>query len=63
MTIIPKTIEFTNEEQNTLVKALEILAQLEKSIKEIKCFSGEYYKCSDIRQSLERFLCHLGIID
>ena len=63
MKIIPKTIEFTNEEQNTLVKALEILTQFEKSVEGIECFSNEYYECCNARQDLEYFLHDLYIID
>ena len=63
MKIVPKTIEFSNEEQDTLVKALGILTQFEKSVDGIECFSNEYYECSNTRGSLEYFLHDLGIID
>ena len=63
MKIVPKTIEFTNEEQDTLVKALEILTQFEKSVEGRECFSDEYYECNNTRQYLEYFLHSLSIID
>lgn len=63
MKIVPKTIEFTNEEQNTLVKALEILTQFEKSVDGIECFCDEYCECRTARWNLGYFLHHLDIID
>ena len=63
MTIIPKTIEFSEEEKNTLLAALKIIKEFEEKTAYQLEFEDEHNICWSAKDNLEEFISGICDID
>ena len=63
MMIIPKTIEFTEAEERTLLSALKIINEFENKTAYQLEFEDEHNICWDTKEYLEDFLQNVCDID
>lgn len=63
MTIIPKTIEFNEEEKNTLLAALKIINEFENKTAYQLEFEDEHNTCWGAKEYLEEFLINICDIE
>lgn len=63
MKVMPKIIEFTNEEKNTLIKALNIINEFENKTAYQLEFEDEHNTCWGAKEYLEEFLINICDIE
>ena len=63
MTIIPKTIEFSEEEKSTLLTALKIINEFEEKTAYQLEFEDEHNICWNAKDNLEEFISGICNID